>query len=289
MDGQLQSNSVYSKCNSVGVGVVTAAYSCLTTTPDELWLSSLVSAPLLTAAAAGAITNSKTRPMNPPVHSDLLQLVIDDLCCIQRSPLSWRAVAGLGGKEWKFDYAQPCIAKGHLAWSHRGAASAFIGLLREWVALLLRHLDKGMGYRVPGECSRQNKISSSSSSISCPNVNCQWHIVCVNDGVGVVWHFICPLQIRAEKPYYISDPDVDSLVSLKNLLKNLARNSTTFDAYLKKFLRSRHSWPWRSVVVVAAVFDQERNFFSTSKVESSEKIPPCIFCVCDIFAPLSMT
>ena len=27
------------------------------------------------------------------------------------------------------------------------------------------------------------------------------------------WHFICPFQIRAEKPYYVADPEVDSLVS----------------------------------------------------------------------------
>ena len=26
------------------------------------------------------------------------------------------------------------------------------------------------------------------------------------------WHFICPFQIRAEKPYYVADPEVDSLV-----------------------------------------------------------------------------
>ena len=31
------------------------------------------------------------------------------------------------------------------------------------------------------------------------------------------WHFICPFQIRAEKPYYVADPEVDSLVSFETI------------------------------------------------------------------------
>ena len=69
------------------------------------------------------------------------------------------------------------------------------------------------------------------------------------------WHFICPFQIRAEKPYYVADPEVDSLVStnsstfnnsvdtLQNLSKDLSTYTTEsilFSAFPKISVKSQY-------------------------------------------------
>lgn len=39
---------------------------------------------------------------------------------------------------------------------------------------------------------------------------------------------VCVLQIRQEKPYYIADPEVDSLVSISLFIRLYTRKSETF-------------------------------------------------------------